>query len=199
MRHLKALDLNSNNQNISVLIILLSYLIQTTSLYLFLRSKCTLSQPKPGDGFYSLFHPIWVLYDLSWPLTDIDTDIDVLWTIPLKAHWAHWQAEVHSPPGQQGSLMCCGELGRQMPSLWILLLPSVFTSVLWYGTSPWSVGSCACTHEPPNASPVGQQKAEKALALCEPYSARTKTSLHYQPCFHCKSKTWPHTSYYEDN
>lgn len=75
--------------------------------------------------------------------------------------------------------------------LHFLLLPALDADYdsIWFGLPHWSQlcllpTSCA----PP---------AYSLLAWCKPFSAITKISLFFQYCFQHRSKTQPHSSYYE--
>lgn len=69
---------------------------------LLLRSKCTLSQTKPGEFLLLVLAHL----GLVWPFLTFDSYAHRCspWTRPLKARQTHWQAEVHPPLGQQGSI-----------------------------------------------------------------------------------------------
>lgn len=79
--------------------------------------------------------------------------------------------------------------------------------IMWSGMSPWSVG----VSWGPAVSPLSflcplslladvvVWEAERALTLCEPCSAITRTSLNYQHCSQHESETRPRSSSYEEN
>lgn len=80
-------------------------------------------------------------------------------------------------------------------------------NAIWSGAFLWSVWdqlSCLCSLPPgvPPASLLAGQheKQKKTLTPCKHCSARNKTLVYYQHCFHHEPRTqWQDTGHYEEN